>query len=290
MPSDEEFRELKDQVASLTSALATARRRIDDLEDGMADHLGLDWGESLVDVNSPHPNISANTIESGGGIIRQDANGMQIATGDSLASGINFVHSLVNRPADGLTERAFVSGGINTSFGIAQVQVGTETPSGNDSATLSVSKTEDTESNISAGVTFNGVSAYVRSIGYADFMGLWVYQGGLQFDSSMSPAQITANVNDYSPSGSSPSYNAASALRLSSDASRDITGMAGGLAGRVLLIFNVGSFNIVLKDESASSTAANRFALKADITLAPDGSALLWYDSTTSRWRCAGTY
>lgn len=98
----------------------------------------------------------------------------------------------------------------------------------------------------------------------------------------ISPSQITANQNDYSPTG----LSTASTLRLNSDASRDITGLSGGADGRVLVLHNVGSFNLVLKDESVSSTAANRFALSADVTIGADQAAVLQYDSTSSRWRC----
>jgi hypothetical protein len=102
--------------------------------------------------------------------------------------------------------------------------------------------------------------------------------------SIISPSQITANQNDYSPTG----LSTATVLRLNSDASRDITGLAGGASGRIILIHNVGSQNIVLKDENGSSSAANRFALFADYTLPPDFFLWLQYDSTSARWRCSG--
>lgn len=109
-------------------------------------------------------------------------------------------------------------------------------------------------------------------------------QYGNQFWNTVSPTQITANQNDYNPTGAS----SANALRLSTDASRDITGFAFPAAYKTILVHNVGSFNIVLKDESASSTAANRFALNGDATISPDQSVLLWYDTTSSRWRLVG--
>lgn len=102
-----------------------------------------------------------------------------------------------------------------------------------------------------------------------------------KYTGAATPAQIVANTNDYAPAGMST----ASFLRLSTDASRNITGLTGGAAGRFIWIINVGSFNIVLKDESASSTAANRFSLDGDVTLAPEGSLGLWYDGTTTRWQ-----
>lgn len=101
----------------------------------------------------------------------------------------------------------------------------------------------------------------------------------------ISPSQITSNQNDYNPTG----LATASTLRLNSDASRNITGLQGGAAGRLLLLHNVGSTDIVLKDESGSSSAANRFALTADLTLSADHSCLLQYDGTISRWRLAGS-
>lgn len=102
----------------------------------------------------------------------------------------------------------------------------------------------------------------------------------------LSPAQITANQNDYNPTGLAD----ASVLRLSTDASWNITSIAGGADGRVLLILNIGSNNIVLKDDDGSTgTAANRFALSGDVTLGGDQGAIVWYDSTSSRWRIFAT-
>lgn len=105
--------------------------------------------------------------------------------------------------------------------------------------------------------------------------------GTFALSGDISPSQLTANQNDYNPTG----LSAAAVLRLSSDASRDITGLQGGADGRILVLANVGSNNIVLKDESGSSSAGNRFALTADITLSADSMVIIQYDSTSSRWR-----
>ncbi len=104
---------------------------------------------------------------------------------------------------------------------------------------------------------------------------------GFFLTGSIAPSQITANQNDYSPAG----LATASVLRLSTDAARDITGLSGGGAGRVLALVNVGSNAIVLKDQSASSSAGNRFGFGADVTIAAGQSAVLWYDAAASRWR-----
>ena len=108
--------------------------------------------------------------------------------------------------------------------------------------------------------------------------------GSFTVSGILSPAQITADQNDYNPTN----LSTAAVLRLNTDASRNLTGLAGGADGRVILIHNIGSFALVLKDESASSTAGNRFALNADVSLGADSSTMLQYDSTSSRWRAIG--
>lgn len=98
--------------------------------------------------------------------------------------------------------------------------------------------------------------------------------------SENTPAQITANTNDYDPGN----YDV---LRLSSDAVRTITGFSGGMKGRWLFLWNVGSFSITLSHQSGSSMATNRIlsSTGASVTLAPNGKAELYYDFTTKRWR-----
>lgn len=97
----------------------------------------------------------------------------------------------------------------------------------------------------------------------------------------LSPAQITASQNNYNPA----SLSSAAILRLDSDATWEITGLAGGADGRLMVLVNVGAFGITITDEDASSTAANRFALGTDVTINANQSFTLIYDSTSSRWR-----
>lgn len=100
----------------------------------------------------------------------------------------------------------------------------------------------------------------------------------------LSPAQITADQNDYNPA----SLADAAILRLTSDAFRVITGLQGGADGRLMMIVNVGDYPITIKRESSSSTAAYRFSLPHDVTLFPGEAQLFEYDSTSSRWRMLG--
>lgn len=104
--------------------------------------------------------------------------------------------------------------------------------------------------------------------------------GTFAINGVLTPAQITADTNNYDPSG----LASAVTLRISSDASRTLTGLAGGAAGRIIIMRNVGSFNIVMPDDNASSTAANRFALFSNIILEPDQAVTLQYDTASSRW------
>jgi hypothetical protein len=111
--------------------------------------------------------------------------------------------------------------------------------------------------------------------------------GTLTHGGALTPAQITANQNDYAPTGHSAAYH----FRLSTDASRTITSLSGPSSGREILITNVGSFDLVLEHASASGTAANRFLCpgSANLTLNPNDSVRARYDGTSSRWRPIGT-
>jgi hypothetical protein len=124
-------------------------------------------------------------------------------------------------------------------------------------------------------------SAWVEAFNIDQTTGNLALPRGLALTGIVSPPQITANQNDYNPTGAA----AAAVLQLSSDASRNITGLAGGAEGRVVSLVNVGSQPIVLPDESTSSSAANRFTLGANLTVAAKQAAMLRYDGTATRWR-----
>lgn len=101
-------------------------------------------------------------------------------------------------------------------------------------------------------------------------------------------AQITANQNDYNPQTLAYLWN------LSSDASRDITGIGLDQSpynytvvdGQTHLLVNSGSNDIVLKHQDTNSTAAYRFknSTGADITLTAGQAAEVIYSTALSRW------
>lgn len=92
-------------------------------------------------------------------------------------------------------------------------------------------------------------------------------------------AQIVANTDNYA-------IGTGSFFRLTSDAQRNITGIAGGWSGRSLKLANRGSFNLVLVNNSGSSTATNRIKTQTgtDLVLSPDGMVELIYDATDGFW------
>lgn len=288
MPSDEDFRRLSQQVGELASSLAAAKRRIAELEDFATDHVGLDWGATNVDFNSPHPNISANTIETGGGVMLQTAGGIQFRANEDPGEGPpskRFVAFVPELMAD--ATQADSAGYIYGFADASESQVRMSADYQDNTAFIEVAANSSAGAEAYIKLQCIGSSAADRSV---SFYALTRIEYGLVLSQALSPTQITANQNDYNPTYGGLTHEWATVLRLTSDASRDITGLAYKHGAETLFVVNVGSNNIVLKDESASSTAANRFALNGDITLAPDNSAILWYDSTSTRWRCMARY
>jgi hypothetical protein len=101
----------------------------------------------------------------------------------------------------------------------------------------------------------------------------------------ISPTSLSANQNNYDPSG----LSGASTIRQDMTADRTITGLAGGVEGRIIIITNISTFQMTLSSESASSTTTNRFALGGSDAVLPSGASLIIkYDGTTGRWRTVG--
>lgn len=133
--------------------------------------------------------------------------------------------------------------------------------------------------NFSAGsktVIVTGPGALIQKLVSGELSGQFVTSGVI------SPSQITSDQTDYNPA----SLSTSTVLRLNTDAARSIRSLAGGSAGRNLTIQNVGSFNITLLSEYTSGTTAGmRFSLASDAVIKPNGSVMLTYDGTSSRWR-----
>jgi hypothetical protein len=105
--------------------------------------------------------------------------------------------------------------------------------------------------------------------------------GALALTNVVTPATITADQNDYAPTG----HATAAALNLASNSWRVITGLAGGAPGRHVLIVNTGSNPIILSHANTGSTAANRFSFGGvSLVLLPGDACELRYSAALSRW------
>ncbi len=137
------------------------------------------------------------------------------------------------------------------------------------------------EGALSIGASSNRAVMVRAGTGVIGFTDEWTGGGpGGIASQARSPAQIAADTNNYAPS-----YGMFQ--RWSSDASRNVTGVVAGADGERREVWNVGSQNIVLVNNSGSSSAANRFKTTtgSDLTLAPDGCAIMTYDATSTVWR-----
>jgi hypothetical protein len=108
------------------------------------------------------------------------------------------------------------------------------------------------------------------------------FAGTLSTSAEITPTQITSNQNDFNPTNLAN----ATILHLTSDASRNVTGLVAQSSGRHLWLTNSGSFDITLKMQDVLSVAANRFWGNggADVVLSPQMSAYVIYSATMLRW------
>lgn len=107
---------------------------------------------------------------------------------------------------------------------------------------------------------------------------------------AQTPTILNADVNDYAFAGAASA--AGIVYRMdAAGASRTITGFAGGVAGRMIRLYNLGTqgFGIILSDQDNASIPPNRIFTGAnfDVTIGPGQWADLWYDVVSAVWRVA---
>jgi hypothetical protein len=95
----------------------------------------------------------------------------------------------------------------------------------------------------------------------------------------ITPAQIVANTNDYAPTG----FSTASVLYLDTDATRTLSGIAGGAAGREIEIVYIGANTLTILHNNAGSATGNKFSCLASFSLTAGCSASFHHDGTF--WR-----
>ena len=124
------------------------------------------------------------------------------------------------------------------------------------------------------------------ALALVDASGNVLTTGSIQITSN-TPAAFTADQNNLA-------LTASGFQRLSGTAARNITGIAppsgSHVDGRMIRLYNVGSFNLTLKHNSTSSTAANRFfnVQAIDIIVGANDYAELIYDGTNNGSGAAG--
>jgi hypothetical protein len=115
--------------------------------------------------------------------------------------------------------------------------------------------------------------------------GLLEHNAAFALSGILSPAALAANTDNWAPA----SFATSTWIRISSDAARNLTGIAGGASGRMIYLSNQGAFTITLKHET-TSTATNRLQCPGavDFSLTAGTSVMLYYDSVATRWYVVG--
>lgn len=94
------------------------------------------------------------------------------------------------------------------------------------------------------------------------------------------PTTLSGNVNDWNPTG----WSAASSIQASANTPVSITGLAGGVEGRIAVITVAdASSNITLTNADSGSVAANRFILPKNFALRQkQGITLIWHQANAA--------
>lgn len=128
------------------------------------------------------------------------------------------------------------------------------------------------------------VMAYTRADG-TPIAPITSFSSQVAFTGVITPTSISGTVNNWAPTG----LAGATLVRATPSSTVSLTGLTAQPAGTLLMLVNISaSVTMTLVDESASSTAANRFALSADWPIGPEDAVWMRYDGTASRWIVLG--
>lgn len=179
---------------------------------------------------------------------------------------------------------AFAAGGVPGSFwdvGFAVTQ----------NSAASAGFRDDSNSGTVLAVT--GSHQYGIDFSYASLVGPCLrtgqasieITGNIYLDGVVSINGLNSNVNDWGVANGTGNV-----FRVYTVTPVSISGIAGGTNGRTIILLNTGSNPITLLNAGESSSGLNRFAIKQNETLAPGGTATLYYDGFNMRWRLISIY
>lgn len=320
MSTESDIQELREALAALRQENTTLKARMAEMEDFAQTHIGMDWGQSGINQNSPHPNMSSDSIEIGGGVMALTQSGTVIhrenrqynleVIANQITGGAGAVpvgNSDMDYNNDGtidILDASIIAASfyppakagivwVDRDHPITTKALAGSTPlpqgyifglaSNAPNAYMTHSVVEQMGALSDGGHAYIAAhSAKTTALSQADLL-----LKGAVWQNAATLTQIAANTNNYEVG-----ENLQCVVRISSDAARDITGIAAPTISTTvtpsawwLILQNVGSFNITLKDNSGSSSAGNKFAFDADIVLKPDQCAFLIYDSVATVWR-----
>jgi hypothetical protein len=107
----------------------------------------------------------------------------------------------------------------------------------------------------------------------------------LAFTGKITPAALSANTNDWSPT----SWATSAVVEVATTLPINITGFSATSDGDIKILDNVGANTITLTSQDASSAAVNRLAGPAPVLMLPGETSGWKYDGAASRWRLMST-
>lgn len=137
-----------------------------------------------------------------------------------------------------------------------------------------------------AGILASALASYTQDNQSETITAAWTFANAFRRNSVISPSALASgSTHDWNPTG----LSSASVIRVLSDnANSALTGIAAVTGGTELLVINLGpTGTLTLVYEDANSTAGNRIltASGTNSVLQVGGSARLWYDDISQRWR-----
>lgn len=134
-------------------------------------------------------------------------------------------------------------------------------------------------------VTYSGLSVVTT-----DYVEFYYLTGATNYFTSggapsviISPTSLSANQNNYAPTG----FDTSTIVRLTSSTGVIISGFTSTVSVLQKKLINVGTNAITLSHQDAGSSTTNRTIVPggSSITMLADDSIDIFYDSVTTRWR-----